>query len=55
MEQPVGSFVYAMRHMLYSLDVPTGNWVVMVLTAAVSLVGGWVIFSRWAPTVIEEL
>lgn len=53
---PVGSFVYAMRQVLYSLDVPTlGNWVVMVLTAAVSLVGGWVIFSRWAPTVIEEL
>jgi hypothetical protein len=28
---------------------------VMISSAAVSLVGGWMIFSRWAPTVIEEL
>ena len=53
---PVGSFVYSMRQVLYTLELPTlGNWTVMVVTAAVSLVGGWVIFSRWAPTVIEEL
>ena len=25
------------------------------LPAAVSLVGGWILFSRWAPSVIEEL
>lgn len=53
---PIGSFVYAMRQVLYTLDVPTlGNWAVMVISAAMSLVLGWTIFSRWAPTVIEEL
>ena len=53
---PIGSFVYSMRQVLYTLEMPTlGNWVVMVLSAVISLVGGWVVFSRWAPTVIEEL
>jgi hypothetical protein len=32
-----------------------GNWLVMTSTAVVALVGGWAVFSRWAPTVIEEL
>jgi len=53
---PVGSFVYSMRQVVYSLELPTfGNWMVMVISATVSLVGGWIIFGRWAPTVIEEL
>jgi len=53
---PIGSFVYSIRQVLYTLDVPTlGNWVVMVVAATVSLVVGWTIFGRWAPTVIEEL
>jgi ABC-type polysaccharide/polyol phosphate export permease len=53
---PVGSFVYAIRQVLYSLELPTvGNWAVMFISAAVSLVGGWIVFGRWAPTVIEEL
>lgn len=53
---PITSFVYAMRQAVYSLDVPTaGNWAVMALAAAVGLVGGWLVFGRWAPTVIEEL
>jgi ABC-type polysaccharide/polyol phosphate export permease len=53
---PLTSFVYAMRQATYMLDVPTlGNWIVMVLSATVSLVGGWILFSRMAPRVIEEL
>jgi ABC-type polysaccharide/polyol phosphate export permease len=53
---PITSFVYSVRQAVYILDVPTlGNWIVMVVVAAVGLVGGWVIFSRWAPSVIEEL
>ena len=53
---PLTSFVYATRQAIYSLDVPTlGNWLVMTSTAVVALVGGWAVFSRWAPTVIEEL
>lgn len=53
---PVAPFVYSMRQAVYSLELPTlMNWVGMLSAAAVSLVGGWVIFSRWAPTVIEEL
>ena len=50
------AFVYAMRQCVYSLELPTTtNWLVMCLSAVVSLVGGWMIFSRWAPSVIEEL
>jgi ABC-type polysaccharide/polyol phosphate export permease len=53
---PLSSFVYAMRQSVYTLELPTTlNWVVMCSAALVSLVGGWAIFSRWAPTVIEEL
>lgn len=53
---PLTSYVNAMRQAVYTLDVPTGtNWLVMFGTAIVSLVGGWIIFSRWAPSVIEEL
>jgi ABC-type polysaccharide/polyol phosphate export permease len=53
---PITSFVDATREAVYLLEVPSaGNWVVMVVMALVCLVGGWIIFSRWAPTVIEEL
>ena len=53
---PVTSFVYSMRQGVYTLGLPTlTNWLVMFAAAAVSLVGGWIIFGRWAPTVIEEL
>ena len=53
---PMTAFVYAMRQCVYSLELPTmTNWLVMGVSAAVSLVGGWILFSRWAPSVIEEL
>lgn len=53
---PVAPFVYSMRQAVYALELPTAmNWVGMVLAATVTLAGGWWIFSRWAPTVIEEL
>ena len=53
---PMTSYVYAMRQVAYSLDTPTlTNWAVMFISAAVSLVGGWIIFGRLAPRVIEEL
>ena len=53
---PLTSFVGAMRDALYLLEVPDPvDWLVMGGLAAVALVGGWTIFSRWAPTVIEEL
>jgi ABC-type polysaccharide/polyol phosphate export permease len=53
---PLTSFVGAIRQVAYFLDFPTpGSWMVMISSATVSVVGGWMIFSRWAPTVIEEL
>ncbi len=53
---PMTSFVYALRQVSYSLDTPTiTNWTVMSVSAAVSLVVGWTLFSRLAPAVIEEL
>ena len=53
---PITSFVYATRQAVYSLEVPTwGNWAVMFSTAIVSVVVGWLVFGKWAPTVIEEL
>ncbi|HTO00236.1 MAG TPA: ABC transporter permease [Microthrixaceae bacterium] len=53
---PLTSYVHSMRQVVYSLELPTAsNWAVMVLTALISLIGGWAIFSRWAPSVIEEL
>lgn len=53
---PITSFVYAMRQAVYTLEVPSPmSWFGMVLAATVCLVGGWIIFGRWAPRVIEEL
>lgn len=53
---PLTSFAHAMRQVIYMQDLPTlGNWIVMGTSATVSLVVGWMIFSRYAPRVIEEL
>ncbi|HEX2575009.1 MAG TPA: ABC transporter permease [Aquihabitans sp.] len=53
---PMTAFAYAMRQAVYSLDTPTAtNWLVMVVSAAASLLIGWTLFSRLAPRVIEEL
>ena len=53
---PLSSFVGAMRDAVYLLEVPgPADWAIMIGLAGVSLVGGWMVFSRWAPTVIEEL
>lgn len=53
---PLTSYVDAVRLCVYNLEVPSvTDWSVMVVTASVSLIGGWLIFSRWAPSVIEEL
>ncbi len=53
---PITAYVNAIRQVTYALELPTAtNWAVMVATATVSLLGGWAIFSRWAPSVIEEL
>lgn len=53
---PLTSFVSAMRASVYELRPPTmANWLVMGASAALSLVVGWAIFSRYAPRVIEEL
>lgn len=53
---PLTSFVYGMRQTVYEQGLPTmWNWFMMVGSAAVSLVVGWFVFSRWAPRVIEEL
>lgn len=53
---PLTSYVDAVRLSVYNLEVPSIiDWTVMIGTAGVGLVGGWLIFSRWAPSVIEEL
>ncbi len=53
---PMTTFVNAMRRSLWELVPPTAvEWAVMSAWATVSLVGGWMIFSRFAPRVIEEL
>jgi ABC-type polysaccharide/polyol phosphate export permease len=53
---PLSHYVNAIRQSVYALELPTAtNWLVMVTTAAASLVAGWYVFSRWAPSVIEEL
>lgn len=53
---PMTSFVNAMRRCLWTYQLPTtGEWLLMGGAATVSLVGGWLIFSRHAPRVIEEL
>ena len=53
---PLTSFTYSLRQAFYNLDVPTAsNWLMMVFSAASSLLIGWWLFSRYAPRVIEEL
>jgi len=53
---PLTSYVNAMTQTVYMLDLPTtSNWIMMGLSASVSLVAGWWVFSRYAPSVIEEL
>ena len=53
---PLTSYVYSMRQTVYELQLPTTtNWLIMGTSAAVSLVIGWWVFSRYAPRVIEEL
>lgn len=53
---PITSYVTAMRDAVYSLQIPSLTlWLAMTGMAAVSVVGGWYVFGRWAPTVIEEL
>lgn len=53
---PLTSYVYAMRQAAYGLELPTpSNWLVMIVSAVVCLIGGWLIFGRYAPRVIEEL
>jgi ABC-type polysaccharide/polyol phosphate export permease len=53
---PLTAYVYAIRQSVYGLGLPTTtNWLVMGSSAAIGLVAGWWIFSRYAPRVIEEL
>lgn len=53
---PLSAYVNAIRRAVYHLDGPTAvNWGVMSGTAFFSLVIGWWLFSRLAPSVIEEL
>jgi ABC-2 type transport system permease protein len=53
---PLTAYVYSMRQVAYQQALPTTtNWLIMGTSAAVSLVVGWAIFSRYAPRVIEEL
>ena len=53
---PMTAFVYSIRQTVYQLELPTtNNWLMMGASASISLIGGWLIFSRYAPRVIEEL
>lgn len=53
---PMTHFVGAMRHSVYLLQAPTLiNWVMMVVSTAITVGGGWWIFSRTAPRFIEEI
>jgi ABC-type polysaccharide/polyol phosphate export permease len=53
---PLTAFVDSMRQVAYVQGLPsTRNWIIMGVSAAVSLVAGWLIFGRYAPRVIEEL
>lgn len=53
---PLAAYVNAIRRALYHLDGPTAvNWGVMGGTAVITLLVGWWLFSRLAPSVIEEL
>jgi ABC-type polysaccharide/polyol phosphate export permease len=49
-------FVGATRHAVYLLQPPTLlNWAAMLTATAITLLGGWVIFSKKAPRFIEEI
>jgi ABC-2 type transport system permease protein len=53
---PLTSYVYSVRQVVYELSLPTAsNWLMMGASATVSLIVGWLVFSRYAPRVIEEL
>jgi len=53
---PLTAYTYSMRQAFYNLSTPTlTNWAMMTGSAAVSLLGGWWVFSKYAPRVIEEL
>lgn len=53
---PLTAYVNAIRVGVYDLRLPTAtNWIVMGVSALLSLVVGWAVFSRYAPRVIEEL
>ena len=52
---PLTSFVYSMRQVVYMQGLPSAlNWLMMFGSAVVSLVVGWWIFGRTAPKIIEE-
>lgn len=53
---PMTSYVYAMRQVVYSQALPSAmNCLMIAASATISLVVGWWVFSRYAPRVIEEL
>jgi len=53
---PMTHFVGAMRHSVYLLEAPTLlNWAMMLGATALTVGGGWWIFSRTAPRFIEEI
>ncbi|MBS1836660.1 MAG: ABC transporter permease, partial [Actinobacteria bacterium] len=53
---PMTSYVYAMRQVVYSQALPSmRNCLMIGVSASLSLVVGWWLFSRYAPRVIEEL
>jgi len=53
---PMTHFVTSMRRVTYLLVPPTGvAWLVMVLSAVLSVLVGWTVFARRAPMYIEEI
>ena len=53
---PMTQFVTNMRKALYTLEAPSlGNLAVMSVVSLVVACGGWLLFARSAPGVIEEL
>jgi len=53
---PLTHFVGAMRNAVYLLQPPTlVNWLVMIGSAAASMLIGWRFFARRAPRFIEEI
>jgi ABC-type polysaccharide/polyol phosphate export permease len=53
---PLTSFIGAMRACVYDLSPPTaGQWLVMLLTAAITSIGGVMYFARASLDVSEEL